>query len=114
MGGAWDGAVGLGITRVTFTCTVVLRCRFDTVIWGNEVSKDFRPKGDGDNTLITSDGDAIATADVESYATLLDLPLLGTSEVTVNHFPSSPRACTHHVQALTLRSISFFLFFQYS
>ena len=52
---------------------------FGVVLWCNEVSNAFRPssKKDGD-ALVTAEGTAVATADVEAYATMLDLPFLGS------------------------------------
>jgi len=57
---------------------------FGVVVFGNEFTKDVHPQ-DGSHmnsvTLVDSNDRAIATADVESYVTLLDLPLLGTAEL---------------------------------
>jgi hypothetical protein len=57
---------------------------FGVVVFGNEFTKDVRPKGSSNMnsvTLVDLNDRAIATADVESYVSLLDLPLLGTAEL---------------------------------
>jgi hypothetical protein len=57
---------------------------FGVVVFGNEFTKDVHPKGDtysNSITLVDSSDRAIATADVESFVSLLDLPLLGTAEL---------------------------------
>jgi hypothetical protein len=57
---------------------------FGVVIFGNEFTKDLHPKGDTYTnavTLVDMNDRAIATADVESYVSLLDVPLLGTAEL---------------------------------
>jgi hypothetical protein len=57
---------------------------FGVVVFGNEFTKDVHPKGDthaNSVTLVDVNDRAIATADVESYVSLLDLPLLGTAEL---------------------------------
>jgi hypothetical protein len=57
---------------------------FGVVVFGNEFTKDVHPKGDtyaNSVTLVDSNDKAIATADVESYVSLLDMPLLGTAEL---------------------------------
>jgi hypothetical protein len=57
---------------------------FGVVVFGNEFTKDVHPKGDSYQnavTLVDTNDRAIATADVESYVSLLDLPLLGTAEL---------------------------------
>jgi hypothetical protein len=57
---------------------------FGVVVFGNEFTKDLHPKGSTYTnavTLVDMNDRAIATADVESYVSLLDLPLLGTAEL---------------------------------
>ena len=57
---------------------------FGVVVFGNEFTKEMHPKGNAHMntvTLIDAQDRAIATADVESYVSLLDLPLLGTAEL---------------------------------
>jgi hypothetical protein len=57
---------------------------FGVVVFGNEFTKDVHPKGDtyaNSVTLVDSQDRAVATADVESYVSILDLPLLGTAEL---------------------------------
>ena len=57
---------------------------FGVVVFGNEFTKEMHPKGDAHMntvTLVDAQDRAIATADVESYVSLLDLPLLGTAEL---------------------------------
>ena len=57
---------------------------FGVVIFGNEFTKDVFPTGSkysNSVTLVDDNDRAIATADVESYVSLLDLPLLGTAEL---------------------------------
>jgi hypothetical protein len=57
---------------------------FGVVVFGNEFTKDVHPMGDtyaNSVTLVDTNDRAIATADVESYVSLLDLPLLGTAEL---------------------------------
>ncbi|KAH8049678.1 hypothetical protein JL721_11629 [Aureococcus anophagefferens] len=57
---------------------------FGVVVFGNEFTKDVHPKGSSNMnsvTLVDVNDRAIATADVESYVSLLDLPLLGTAEL---------------------------------
>jgi hypothetical protein len=54
---------------------------FGVVVFGNEFTKDMRPKG-GDSVVLVDENDrAIATSDVESYVSILDMPLLGVSEL---------------------------------
>jgi hypothetical protein len=57
---------------------------FGVVVFGNEFTKDVHPKGASHMdsvTLVDMNDNAIATADVQTYASLLDLPLLGTAEL---------------------------------
>ncbi|EGB04061.1 hypothetical protein AURANDRAFT_67476 [Aureococcus anophagefferens] len=57
---------------------------FGVVVFGNEYTKDLHPDGSShlnSVTLVDNKDRAIATADVESFVSLLDLPLLGTAEL---------------------------------
>ena len=57
---------------------------FGVVVFGNEFTKDVHANGGAHMnavTLVDGQDRAIATADVESYVSLLDLPLLGTAEL---------------------------------
>ncbi|KAH8070743.1 hypothetical protein JL721_4860 [Aureococcus anophagefferens] len=75
-------------TRLVFLAVLALAAAtgamFGVVVFGNEFTKDVHPKGSSNMnsvTLVDVNDRAIATADVESYVSLLDLPLLGTAEL---------------------------------
>jgi len=57
---------------------------FGAVVLGNQLTQELHPKGSShlnSVTLVDSEDRAIATTAVESYVSLLDLPLLGTAEL---------------------------------
>merc|ERR1719453_2738864 len=57
---------------------------FGAVVLGNQITQELHPKGSShlnSVTLVDSEDRAIATTAVESYVSLLDLPLLGTAEL---------------------------------
>merc|ERR1719453_254769 len=51
---------------------------FGAVVLGNQLTQELHPKG---SSHLDSEDRAIATTAVESYVSLLDLPLLGTAEL---------------------------------
>merc|ERR1719408_1145736 len=78
---AAPAAAKTSTTRVVLLAVLALAAAtgamFGVVVFGNEFTKDMHPKG---ATLVDSEDRAVATAAVESYVSLLDLPLLGTTE----------------------------------
>ena len=79
---AAPAAAKTSTTRVVLLAVLALAAAtgamFGVVVFGNEFTKDMHPKG---ATLVDSEDRAVATAAVESYVSLLDLPLLGTAEL---------------------------------
>jgi len=79
---AAPAAAKTSTTRVVLLAVLALAAAtgamFGVVVFGNEFTKDMHPKG---GALVDSEDRAVATAAVESYVSLLDLPLLGTAEL---------------------------------
>ena len=86
---AASGAASRSSSTLTFLLAVLAvavasGAMFSVVIFGNEFTKDVFPTGSkysNSVTLVDDNDRAIATADVGSYVSLLDLPLLGTAEL---------------------------------
>jgi hypothetical protein len=76
------------MARVVFLAVLALAiatgAMFGVVVFGNEFTKDIHPRQSSHMnsvTLVDFHDNAVATADVQSYVSLLDLPLLGTAEL---------------------------------